>query len=280
MNVKRLSDSDIDAIARAILAREESCSAASGSGDQNDARSVTIIANWKMNLDQDEALSFLTALAGTTFNPQKRVVVCPPSVYLQHSASTLPKPIALGCQNVHYESKGAYTGELSCSMLKSLGVSYVLAGHSERRTYFGETSEIIAKKVKAILNYDMTPVICFGETLNQRQADYLTFLENQVLDVLLTLDEKSVERCVLAYEPVWAIGTGETASPEQAQEVHAHVRRVLEKWSQDVAKRVPILYGGSVNKKNYASLLEMPDIDGALVGGASLDLDAFHAICS
>jgi len=188
--------------------------------------------------------------------------------------------IKIAAQNVHWEASGAYTGEVSCEMLKDLGVDYVIIGHSERREYFGETNEMINKKARAILDAGMIPIICCGETLTQREqgvtAEHVRY---QIKVALLGLSAQEVSELVIAYEPIWAIGTGKTATDEQAEEVCAIIRQLIaELYDNDVAEKTRILYGGSVNAGNAKALFSMPNIDGGLVGGASLKIDAFEKI--
>jgi len=206
------------------------------------------------------------------------VVVIPPFTSLEAVSRILDKKyIKLGAQNVFYEDKGAYTGEISPVMLKALEVDYVVVGHSERRKYFKETDEIIAKKVRAVLDHGMTPILCIGETLEERTEGKEKEVVSRQLEKGLTfVDNDEIKKIVIAYEPVWAIGTGRTATPEIAQEMHSFIRRKIKdiKGTDDL----PILYGGSVKPDNIAGLSSMPDIDGALVGGASLKVDSFIGI--
>ena len=201
-------------------------------------------------------------------------------VYPEQLKAAKGSNIKVAAQNVHFEASGAYTGEVSCAMLKDLGVDYVIIGHSERREYFGETNEMINKKARAILDAGMLPIICCGETLTQREqgvtAEHVRY---QIKIALLGLSAQEVSNLVIAYEPIWAIGTGKTATDEQAEEVCAIIRQLLvELYGNDVAEKTRILYGGSVNAGNAKALFAMPNIDGGLVGGASLKLDAFEKI--
>jgi triosephosphate isomerase len=195
-------------------------------------------------------------------------------------AATAGTPIAVGAQNVHWEESGAFTGEISAAMLKEIPVEYVIVGHSERRQYFGETDETVAKRVKAALAKTITPIVCIGETLEQRDAGETNdVVKRQTAVALNGLSAEQAAKLVLAYEPVWAIGTGRTATPEQAQEVHAFLRTQLAAmFGDDVAETVRILYGGSMKPKNAAELLDQADIDGGLIGGASLVADDFLGI--
>ncbi len=213
------------------------------------------------------------------------VVVCPVSAHLNSVSNTLANSSAstsvkLGAQNAHSADSGAFTGEISMSMLKDLGCEFVIVGHSERRQLFGETDKMVADKVAAALQHGVTPILCVGETLEEREAGQLeSVIHAQLGEVLALIGIDSLTKVVVAYEPVWAIGTGKTASPEQAQEVHAMIRARLAKDSADVAAAVQILYGGSVKPDNAADLFSQADIDGGLIGGAALDADSFTAIC-
>lgn len=212
-----------------------------------------------------------------------KTVVCPPAVYLQSVASKIDKsPLILGTQNVCAESStsGAYTGEISVGMLAEFGVQYVLVGHSERREYYGETNDVVASKFVQTYTAGLIPVLCVGENLQQREDEQtLNVITAQIESVINKAGINSFANAVIAYEPVWAIGTGKTASPEQAQEVHAHIRDLISKFNKEIAENIQLLYGGSVNANNAPNLFSMADIDGALVGGASLKADEFSAIC-
>lgn len=205
-------------------------------------------------------------------------LICPPACFV----GSFDKPnFMLGAQNVSHAERGAHTGELSSKMLKSMNVTHVIVGHSERRENHGETNELIGEKVKACLADSLTPVLCIGESLEVRESGQLfEFLKEQLDAVLKVCGEKFVPQTVIAYEPVWAIGTGKTASPEQAQEVHAFIRVQLAEFNAEAASKTRILYGGSMNAKNAEELLAQPDIDGGLIGGASLKIDDFKTICS
>jgi triosephosphate isomerase len=209
------------------------------------------------------------------------VAVCPPSVYLHDvGAAIRGSSIGLGAQNVNQAADGAFTGEISCGMLKDLGCSYVILGHSERRAIFGETDSMVNEKLKAVLKAGLTPIVCVGETLEQREAGKTqSVVQGQCTGSLAGLTGEEMAATVLAYEPVWAIGTGKTATPAQAEEVHADIRGLLTKqFGASVAEKVVIQYGGSVKADNAMDLLSQPNIDGALVGGASLKSDSFLAI--
>lgn len=209
------------------------------------------------------------------------VVVCPPFPFLSLACSRLEGTgIGVGAQNVHQEASGAYTGEVSASMIKSAGCSHVIIGHSERRQYFYESDELVNKKLRAALNAGLLPIVCVGETLQEREDDQtLEVVERQVRGALREIPESAMQHIVLAYEPVWAIGTGKTATPEQAQEVHAEIRRmILEIFSAKTASEIRIQYGGSMKPENARELLLQPDVDGGLIGGACLKSDSFASI--
>ena len=245
-------------------------------------RMPLMAANWKMHFTVDEAVALVDELKnGITRFDDREVVVAPPFTALAAVASTLANsPIKLAGQNCYWESQGAYTGEVSPPMLRDLGCQYAIVGHSERRQYFGETDESVNRKVMALFAVDLASILCIGETLEERQAGK-TFdvLAEQLKGSLAGLDEEQAGKLVVAYEPVWAIGTGHTATPEQAQEAHAFVRDNLAKhFNNAVAKDIRILYGGSVKADNVDELMAQVDIDGALVGGASLKADSFIRI--
>jgi triosephosphate isomerase len=238
--------------------------------------------NWKMHFTVAEAVALADALKkGIKRFAEREVVVAPPFTAMAELASTLVgSPIRLAGQNCYWENQGAYTGEISPHMLRDLGCHYVIVGHSERRQYFGETNESVNRKIVALLGLDLVPIFCIGETLEDRQAgETLRVLADQLREGLEGLVVEQVDQLVVAYEPVWAIGTGHTATPEQAQEAHAFVRKSLaERFNNAVANSIRILYGGSVKPENVDELMAQPDIDGALVGGASLKADAFVRI--
>jgi len=239
-----------------------------------------VAANWKMHMDMQSTVEFAQA-----FDPPARdnlgVVVCPPSYLLSLLKETLDdKPVAVGAQNMHHEPKGAFTGELSPLMVADAGCSHVILGHSERRHIFGETDEQINPKVAGALGAGLAPILCVGETLEQREEGAtMRVVTNQLTLGLNRISINEVRPLIIAYEPVWAIGTGRVATPEQAQEVHAHIRGVLKQlYSYNVARDMRILYGGSVKPGNAAELACQPDVDGFLVGGASLKPDSFTEI--
>jgi triosephosphate isomerase len=245
-------------------------------------RKLFIAGNWKMNLDRAKSVELVRGLADafrTTTNVD--VAVCPPAVYLSEVAGTLQgSSIGLGAQNVYSKPDGAFTGELSCPMLKDVGCRYVILGHSERRAIFGETDAQINEKLHAVLAAGLTPIVCVGETLEEREAGRTAeVVRSQCRGSLAGLSETQMRATVLAYEPVWAIGTGRTATPDQAEEVHRDIRELLATmFSSETSQQIIIQYGGSVKADNALELLSQPNIDGALVGGASLKVDSFSGI--
>jgi triosephosphate isomerase (TIM) len=250
-------------------------------------RKKLFAANWKMNLGPVAARDLVKAIRAEldpqfgSLGKERDVMIAPPAILIPAVQQELAgAAIALGAQNMYFEDQGAFTGEISAPMLKAFGVTYVVLGHSERRHVFGEGDELINKKVKTALRHDLTPILCIGETLAQREAgDTTKTLTNQLLNGLDELDSAQMARVVIAYEPVWAIGTGKNATPEQAQTEHRALRGVLiERADEDTAHKIRILYGGSVTAENVDSLMAKPDIDGALVGGASLKAEAFVRI--
>ncbi len=236
-------------------------------------RKKIIAGNWKMNKTPREALELVNLLKDRADTDKCDVVFCVPFVDLIPVMDALRGTnIAVGAQNMYFEESGAYTGEVSPAMLKEIGVQYVVLGHSERRQYFAETDKTVNKKVKKALEHGITPIMCCGETLMQREAGVnIEFVRMQVKAGLLGLSASEVKRVVIAYEPIWAIGTGKTATKEQAQEVCCAIRQVIgEVYGAEASEEVRIQYGGSVNGKNASELFAMDDIDGGLVGGASL----------
>ncbi|MBM3222676.1 MAG: triose-phosphate isomerase [Candidatus Tectomicrobia bacterium] len=242
-------------------------------------RQPIIAANWKLHKTIAEAQQFVTELAQHCANPAPlEVVIAAPFTALAALRTPLQATtFCLAAQDVFWENSGAYTGEISAPMLVDVGCRYVIIGHSERRQYFAETDETVSKKVTAALQAGLRAIVCIGESLAQRQAgDTVAVLEQQVLHGLAACQPEAMAHIVLAYEPLWAIGTGVTATPQQAQEVHAALRALLARqWGTATAETVRIQYGGSVRPENIAALLVEPDIDGALVGGASLDAQSF-----
>ncbi|MFM7107232.1 MAG: triose-phosphate isomerase [Planctomycetaceae bacterium] len=250
------------------------------------ARSKIVAGNWKMNLDRAQGRALAAAVAARRAEADGvELVLCPPALYLETVGTTLSavkSDVALGAQNAHDKSSGAFTGEVAPAMLVDMCCRYVILGHSERRTLCGETDGIVNAKTKAALAAGLVPIVCVGETLEEREAGRTAdVVAAQVRGSLAGLSPTDLERLVVAYEPVWAIGTGKVATPQQAQEVHALIRRLLgELSSPAVAGRIRIQYGGSVKPDNAADLAAQPDIDGALVGGASLKADDFLAIAA
>lgn len=246
-------------------------------------RRSLVAGNWKMHGSREMVTELLQGLAsGIDTGPESvDVVVCPPSPYLQLSQSLLQdSTVVLGAQNVHDQPSGAFTGETSVSMLADFGVRFVITGHSERRQLFGETDQVVARKFAAIREQGMTPVLCLGETLEQREEGVAEATVAAQLDAVLEHSSiAAMADAVIAYEPVWAIGTGKTASPAQAQQMHRFIREQLARRDARVAGQTRILYGGSVNADNARELFAQADIDGGLVGGASLKLDEFITIC-
>jgi triosephosphate isomerase len=236
-----------------------------------------------MNKDLSGTIELISAIKNELSKSETstEVIVCPPFTSLE-SASTLLKgsSINLGAQNMHYEDSGAFTGEISAKMLKSVGCQYVILGHSERRTLFGESDEMINKKIKKAVSAGLKPIFCVGETLEERESGSTEkVVETQIRNGLSGLNETELSELIIAYEPVWAIGTGKTATPQQAQDVHQFIRNLIsELFSNNFAEKLVVQYGGSVKPDNAAELFSQPDIDGGLIGGASLKADAFLAI--
>jgi len=245
-------------------------------------RKPLIAGNWKMHGTRAQTTELLEALKPPAAAARDReVVVAPPYTALETAARLLTgTTIGLAGQNLHWEPKGAYTGEISGEMLKDAGCTYVIIGHSERRQYFGETNELVRQKIEAGLRAGLKPIVCIGETLREREGgNTLPVIERQLRDGLANFSREVVRGLTIAYEPVWAIGTGKTAMPEQAQEVHAELRRLLHELAGEAGgEAIRLLYGGSVKADNIDSLMAQTDIDGALVGGASLDAEAFSRI--
>jgi triosephosphate isomerase len=245
-------------------------------------RRPIIAGNWKMNLNRAEAVALAAAIAERSAAIEGvDLAVFPPSVYLDAVGRAVAgSRLAIGAQNMYFEPNGAFTGEISAAMLVDLGCRYVILGHSERRHILGETNQDVNKKVLSALAAGLVPIVCVGELLAEREAGRTgAVIRDQFDGSLAGLDARQVARVVLAYEPVWAIGTGKVATPEQAEEVHTDLRKILaDRYNTDVAQRVRIQYGGSVKAANAAELLAQPNVDGALVGGASLKADEFLGI--
>ena len=236
-------------------------------------RRKIVIGNWKMNMTREETKSLLTLVKETVKCTNVDVAFAVPYTSMDVAANVLANTnIALAAQNVHSEPRGAYTGEISVEMLKEAGVKYCIVGHSERRKYFNETDELVNKKTKALLGNNIFPVVCVGETLEQREkGEHLDLIRMQVKKALADIDMMHIENVIIAYEPLWAIGTGVTATTEQAEEVCSFIRYIVaEVYGVSISENIRILYGGSVNENNAKELFMMENIDGALVGGASL----------
>ena len=242
-------------------------------------RKPIIAGNWKMNKLTSEAVELAREVknkAGTIAD--REIVLCPPFTVLSLVKEVIKdSSIKLGAQNMHWEVRGAYTGEVSPTMLKDIGCNYVILGHSERRQYFGETNETVNKKVRIAFSTGLIPIVCVGETLPQREkGETLTVIEKQVKTGLSGLTREESKGLVVAYEPVWAIGTGKTATPEEAEEVQRFIRELLgQMFGEENAQEIRILYGGSINPDNISALMSCEDVDGGLVGGASLNVESF-----
>lgn len=243
-------------------------------------RKKIVAGNWKMNNDSQETFTLLNALKQHKCPDQVMVMVAPTFVNLSSAVDALSdSTIEVVAQNMHQASSGAFTGEVSAEMLKSIGVNTVILGHSERRAYFNETNALLKEKVKAAIDQGMQVIFCFGEELTDRQSsNHFNIVEQQLKESLFNLSADEWSQIILAYEPVWAIGTGETASPEQAQEMHAFIRSVIAQQYKELSDQVSILYGGSVKPANAQSIFSKPDVDGGLIGGASLNADDFFGI--
>lgn len=248
-------------------------------------RKKIVAGNWKMNLDLQEGVSLFSEIVNMVkdeVHGEQQVVVCSPFIHL-YSLSALakePSNVFVGAQNIHQEEAGAFTGEVSAKQVKSVGASHVILGHSERRAYFGESDAMLAAKVDIALKHGLMPIFCIGETKEERESgNFFDVIKDQLEKGLFHLDATAFSNVILAYEPVWAIGTGLTASPEQAQEVHAFIRTQIDRqYGAAVAADTSILYGGSCNPKNAPDLFSQADIDGGLIGGASLKSRDFLAI--
>lgn len=244
-------------------------------------RKKVIAGNWKMNMLPNETISMISELEPMVKDTENEVVLCVPYTDLFYALLTAQGTnIKIGAQNMHFEEKGAYTGEISAKMLKSIGVEYVIIGHSERRQYFAETDETVNKKIKAAFANELKPIVCVGETLDQRESGKaFEIITTQTEKALDGLTDEQVANTIIAYEPIWAIGTGKTATSEDANEAIKQIReKICQKYGQNVAQRVIIQYGGSMKPANAKELLEMSDIDGGLIGGASLKAADFSQI--
>ena len=244
-------------------------------------RKTIVAGNWKMNASKDSVdnliKDLLTGMDGIT----SEVLVCAPFPYLAQVELLIQgSKVMLGAQNLNTNSSGAYTGEVSANMIKDFGARHVIVGHSERRSLYGETSAMVAEKTKAALNAGLTPLLCIGESIEQRDSGNTeAVIEKQLSAVIELVGIEAFNQIIIAYEPVWAIGTGVTATPEQAQEVHLFIRSLLAKNDESVAQKTPILYGGSMNASNASELISCADIDGGLIGGAALKAEDFLQIC-
>ena len=244
-------------------------------------RKKIVAGNWKMNNDLAETETLITELKQSFPGTNAEVMIAPSFTNLYSAFETLrTHKIEVIAQNMHFEDNGAYTGEVSPGMLKSIGINTVILGHSERRAYFGEDDALLAKKVNTALKNNMTAMFCFGEELDDRKAgNHFSVVESQLKNALFHLEASAWENIILAYEPVWAIGTGETASPEQAQEMHEFIRKTIAaKYDNVIADQVSILYGGSVKPDNAKEIFNKEDVDGGLIGGASLKVGSFMEI--
>lgn len=244
-------------------------------------RKKIIAGNWKMNMLPNEAINFIKELTPLVKNTKNEVIICVPYIDLFYTLLHVQGTnIKVGAQNMHWEEKGAYTGEVSAPMLKSIGVEYVIIGHSERRQYFAETDETVNKKIKSALKYNLKPIVCVGETLEQREEGITeNIIANQIKKAFEGISKENLNNIIIAYEPIWAIGTGKTATKEQANETIKQIRNELAKnYGKNEAENVIIQYGGSVKPENAKELFEMSDIDGGLIGGASLKAKEFSQI--
>ena len=244
-------------------------------------RKKVIAGNWKMNMLPNETIRFIEELSPLVKDTENEVILCVPYTDLFYALLTAQGTnIKIGAQNMHYEEKGAYTGEVSAEMLKSINVEYVIIGHSERRQYYNETDETVNKKIKKAFLTGLKPIVCVGETLDEREnGNAIQIITNQVKLALDGLTNDEVEKTIIAYEPIWAIGTGKTATKDDANDAIKAIRNEIEKtYGVEIANKVIIQYGGSVKSSNAKELFEMSDIDGGLVGGASLKVDEFNKI--
>lgn len=238
-------------------------------------RKKIVAGNWKMNMDYAEGISLFSEIVNIVRDEQKGeqlAIICAPYIHLNSLVKLGGTTVRIGAQNCHQNESGAYTGEISAKMIKSVGCEYVIIGHSERRQYFAESDQLLATKTVVALSHGLTPIFCIGETLDERNnGNYFEILKSQITEGIFGLSADDFSKLVIAYEPVWAIGTGLTATSDQAQEVHEFIRKeIAAKYGQAVADDTTILYGGSCNPKNAAELFAQPDIDGGLIGGASL----------
>ncbi len=243
-------------------------------------RRSLVVGNWKMNGTRASSESLAKGIVAGLSSDHADIAVCAPYVYLPYIAEVVKgTALALGSQNVADQASGAYTGEISASMLKEIGITYALVGHSERRSYYGDTDASVAARFKQAQAQGIVPILCVGETLEEREQDKTFAVINEQLDAVIDLvGIAAFDAAVIAYEPVWAIGTGKTATDDQAQEVHYYIRQYIAAKDQTIADKIQILYGGSAKPDNAKGLFAMPDIDGGLIGGASLDAESFLKI--
>ena len=250
-------------------------------------RKHIVAGNWKMNKSFDEADELISGimdkLEEVTLDPNTQVIICPPFPFLEIAGDYSDESyFAVGAQDVSTEESGAYTGEVSAAMLESMDLEYCIVGHSERRAYHHETDEMVARKVDQLLKHEIHPIVCCGEVLEERETNkQFDVVKRQIVDGLFHLSAEQFANIIIAYEPVWAIGTGKTATPDQAQEIHAYIRGLIaEKYGKEVADNTSILYGGSCKPSNAKELFANPDVDGGLIGGASLKADDFIGIAT
>lgn len=244
-------------------------------------RQVIVAGNWKMNTSKETVNTLVMGILAGMSEVESKVIVCVPAPYMsQVEALITHSQLNLGAQNLNTNASGAFTGEISADMIKDFGAQYVIVGHSERRSMYGETDEIVAHKVRAALDNGLTPLFCIGETLDERESGNMESVVSRQIQVVIDfVGINAFKNIIIAYEPVWAIGTGVTATPQQAQDAHAFIRSILAKNNSDIAQSTPILYGGSMNPGNASELIGCEDIDGGLIGGASLKAQDFLQIC-
>jgi triosephosphate isomerase len=244
-------------------------------------RKTIVAGNWKMNASKDSVESLVTDILSGASDVSAEIIVCAPFPYLSQVEALIEgSNLMLGAQNLNVNASGAFTGEVSAEMIKDFGANHVIVGHSERRSLYGETSEIVAEKTKAAIDSGLTPILCLGESLDQRESGKTeSVVSEQLNKVIKMVGIEAFNNIIIAYEPVWAIGTGMTATPEQAQAVHKFIRDLLASSSQDIADKTAILYGGSMNASNAVELISCADIDGGLIGGAALKAEDFLQIC-
>jgi len=244
-------------------------------------RQTIVAGNWKMNASKEAVNTLVMGILSGMADVNSKVIICVPSPYLsQAEALTIHSQLHVGAQDLNVNASGAFTGEVSADMIKEFGAEYVIVGHSERRSLYGETDEIVAEKVQVALDNGLTPLFCIGELLEERESGNTeTVVAHQIKAVIDRVGIEAFKNIIVAYEPVWAIGTGVTATPQQAQDTHAFIRSLLAEHDSDIAQTTPILYGGSMNPVNAEELIGCEDIDGGLIGGASLKSDDFLHIC-